>query len=166
MPRQIVHVSYQDPDHLLGGQGWAVYNLAKAQVRNGGLVYWISPCIKYEQPGEFLYENGSLKVIKLKFTDEFVSSLFANGAEIHRLRVKFGDLAVDFIKHFFDPSECVVHLHGFIETPRRSSELRAAGYPAISTFHMLLSSRNQAMGTGDGVFLEQQPYLALYWNLY
>ena len=143
--QQIVHVSYHDPGSLGGGQGWAVYNLCKEQVKRGEPVYWISPCIKEEQPGEYLYENGLLRVIKIKFTDEAVYTLFADDEQTHNLRLQFGDIFVKKIKECFNPENFCVHLHGSIEVPRHSTELRAHGYKVISTFHMLLSTRNKCL---------------------
>ncbi|KPA11117.1 Glycosyl transferase, group 1 domain protein [Candidatus Magnetomorum sp. HK-1] len=148
---QIVHVSCQDPASLVGGQGWAVYNLCKEQVKHGQPIYWISPCIKQEKPGEYLYENGLLRVIKLKFTDNVVTTLFSNESEAHELRIRFGDTFVDYIKCHFTPENCAIHLHGFIEIPRRSDELRKLGYRVISTFHMLLSARNDKLTNMDAL---------------
>ncbi|TLU81755.1 MAG: glycosyltransferase [Chlorobium sp.] len=149
--KTIVHVSYQDPEHLIGGIGWAVYNLCKEQIKQDEVVYWISPCIKNEQNGEYLYENGLLRVIKIKFTDETVNTLFANDFEVHKQRIKFGDDVVDFIKNNFSPENSVIHLHGFIEIPRRSIGLRNLGFHVISTFHMLLSTRSKSINPHDNV---------------
>ena len=142
---QIVHVSYHDPAQLGGGQGWAVLNLCKEQAKRGEPVYWISPCIKEEKPGEYLYENGLLRVIKIKFIGEAVQTLFADDEQTHSLRMQFGDVFVKKIKECFNPKSFCVHLHGSIEVPRHSAELRAYGYKVISTFHMLLSTRNQCL---------------------
>ncbi|MDR3217097.1 MAG: glycosyltransferase [Clostridiaceae bacterium] len=142
---KIIHVSYHDPAHLLGGQGWAVYNLCKAQIKRGNIVYWISPCVKDEKPGEYLYENGMLRVVKIKFTEEYISTLFADDLNVHKFRTMFGDAFVEKILQHFDPEDCVVHLHGFIETPKRAAELKKKKYRVISTFHMLLSSRNKKL---------------------
>lgn len=139
----VVHVSYQDPDHIMGGQGWAVSNLCKEQVRQGLLVYWISPCVKDEKPGEYLYEGGRLRVIKLRFTDQHVETLFSDDYDNHLLREAFGRAAEDEIVRQFRPDECVMHLHGFIEVPSHSERLRTLGYRVLSTFHMLLSTRRQ-----------------------
>ncbi|MCE5188523.1 MAG: glycosyltransferase [Eubacteriales bacterium] len=144
-PPVIVHVSYQDPEHLAGGQGWAVYNLSKEQAKRGALVYWLSPCIKQENPGEFLYENGSLRVVKIKFTEETVSTLFADDETAQSFREAFGRSAVETIQTYFPASGCVVHLHGFIQLPSLSLELRRKGYRVVSTFHMLLSKRNEQL---------------------
>jgi glycosyltransferase involved in cell wall biosynthesis/organic radical activating enzyme len=146
MPKiQIVHVSYQDPEQIVGGIGWAVHNLCKAQISQGKLVYWLSPCIRDEREGEYFYEDGLLRVIKIKFTDENVATLFANDSEAHKHRVKFGRCAIDYIKENYYPGNCIVHLHGFIEIPKLSGELMREGFRVLSTFHMLLSSRNKAI---------------------
>ena len=137
----IVHVSYQDPEHLAGGQGWAVYNLCKAQVKRGSLVYWLSPCIKQESPGEALFENGLLRVVKIKFTDETVTTLFGDDETSQQFREAFGRSALKTIQTYFPASDCVIHLHGFIQIPRLALELRSEGYRVVSTFHMLLSKR-------------------------
>jgi len=148
---QIVHISCQDPDHLIGGQGWAVYNLCKEQIKDGIPVYWISPCIMQEKPGEYLYENGLLRVIKIDFTGKLVNTLFSNDAGVHDLRMIFSEVAVEYIKKYFRPETCVIHLHGFIETPRRSAELRNNGYRVISTFHMFVSNRNEQLQQYSGL---------------
>ena len=147
----IVHVSYQDPGHLVGGQGWAVYNLCKAQVKRGSLVYWLSPCIQQESPGESLFENGALRVVKVKFTDETVSTLFGDDETSQRFREAFGQSVVQTIKTNFPASDCVIHLHGFIQIPCLSLELRSEGYRVISTFHMLLSKRNEQLQNDKAV---------------
>jgi glycosyltransferase involved in cell wall biosynthesis/MoaA/NifB/PqqE/SkfB family radical SAM enzyme len=144
---QIIHVSYQSPDNLLGGIGWAVYNLCKSQVKTDRLVYWISPCIKDEQEGEFMYENGLLRVIKVRFCEEKIVTFFSNDPNVHKQRIKFADFFVNYIANNFNPANCVIHLHGFIEIPRRADELKKMGFNVVSTFHMLLSSRNAAIGT-------------------
>jgi glycosyltransferase involved in cell wall biosynthesis/MoaA/NifB/PqqE/SkfB family radical SAM enzyme len=147
----IIHVSYHDPNHLMGGQGWAVYNLCREQTKRGEFVYWFSPCVKQEHPGEYLYENGQLRVIKIKFTDEAVDTLFADDEKAQNLREKFGRSVIEKIKMFFNPADCIIHLHGFIEMPRLSSELRKEGYRVVSTFHMLLSKRNEQLQNNKGV---------------
>ncbi|MFH1790642.1 MAG: glycosyltransferase, partial [Candidatus Omnitrophota bacterium] len=146
---RIVHVSYQDPAHLAGGQGVAVFNIARSQVAMGYDVVWVSPCVRDEIPGEYLYMGGKLKVIKVKVKDEPILSFFASNAETQRDRELFGDKFVELIKGRYNPDETFIHLHGFIEVPRRAAELAQASYSVTSTFHMFLSPRMK--GTGEGV---------------
>ncbi|MDO8535892.1 MAG: glycosyltransferase [Candidatus Omnitrophota bacterium] len=141
LPKLMINVSFQDPDHLAGGQGWAVLNLCKAQIEQGFDVVWISPCIRDEQPGEFNYFNGKLKVIKMRISDSPILTLYSNDEETQDHRKIFGDKFVKYIKENYGAGDITVHLHGFIEVPRRAAELRAFGYNVISTFHMFLSPR-------------------------
>ncbi len=142
----IVHVSYQDPEDLAGGQGWAVLNLCKAQISRGYDVTWISPCIKDEEPGIYYYENGMLKVIKIKISDSKVLTLYGNDKLSQKHREAFGKIFPAKIKEMFDSRYAYVHLHGFIEVPRHVKELKDMGYKVISTFHMTLTPRIEATG--------------------
>jgi len=144
LPKLMVNVSFQDPDHLAGGQGWAVLNLCKAQIKQGFEVVWISPCVRGEQPGEYLYLDGKLKVIKIRISEALVSTLYANDGETQAKRRIFGDKFVQYIKEHYSSVDCTIHLHGFIEVPRRAAELKACGYNITSTFHMFLSPRIEA----------------------
>ena len=149
----VVHVSYHDPEHTIGGIGWAVYGLCSAQTKGRRLVYWLSPCMRGESPGEQLHQGGLLRVVKLPFTDASLSSIFGTGPDAANLRARFGELVVEYIRQHFLPSRTPIHLHGCIELPRRASDLRNLGYSVVSTFHMLLSSRTKLLG-GDPALVE------------
>ena len=139
----IVHVSCQDPEHLAGGQGVAVLNIAQAQAAMGYQTVWISPCIRDEKPGENFYLDGKLRLIKVKFSDDEVLSLFGSDEKPQVQREMFGATFVQQIIQTFDPKTTFVHLHGFVEIPRRAKDLRQAGFQVVSTFHMFLSPRVQ-----------------------
>ena len=138
---RVIHVSYQDPAHLYGGQGVTVLNFCMTQVAMGFETVWISPCIKDEEPGEFYHLDGKLRVHKIKFSDEMILTLFSHDEAGQRNRERFGDEFVKLIKATYSPESCYIHLHGFIEVPRRAGELRNAGYNCTSTYHMFLSPR-------------------------
>lgn len=150
--KTIVHVSYQDPDHLAGGQGVAVLNLCKAQIRLGYETVWISPCVRDEVPGEYSYLDGRLKVIKVKASDERVPTFFGSDEKTQSYRVAFSDKFVELIRTRFNPADCHVNIHGFIEEPRRAAELAGSGFNVTSSFHMFLSPRAEETG-------EQNPFI-------
>ena len=71
--RQIVHVSYQDPWHLAGGQGVAVETLTQAQATLGYEVHWLSPCVRDEVPGHYAVARSRLAVVKLRVQQEQIA---------------------------------------------------------------------------------------------
>jgi len=150
--KTIVHVSYQDPDHLAGGQGVAVLNLCRAQAKLGYETVWISPCVRDEVPGEYSYLDGKLKVIKIKVHGDRVMTFFGSDEKTQGYRVAFSDKFVELIRARFNPADCHVNIHGFIEEPRRAAELAGGGFNVTSSFHMFLSPRAEETG-------EQQPFI-------
>ena len=150
---RVVHVSYQDPQHLAGGQGVAVWNLIKTQIQKGYETVWISPVIRDEEEGTFEYFDGRLKLIKVKFCKEEVRTLFAHDAKTQEYREEFAKAFVQLIRDRFPSQDYYIHLHGFIEEPRHAKELRTAGYNVTSTFHMFLSPRIEETH-------EQQPFVS------
>jgi glycosyltransferase involved in cell wall biosynthesis len=147
--KKVIHVSYQDPDHIAGGQGVSVFNIADAQIKAGLRPIWLSPCVEDELEGEYSYLDGRLTVIKLRIAQEVVQTLFANNEQTQRYREQFGEKFVRYIHEHYRPDECFVHLHGFLEEPRRARELRKRGYNVTSTFHMFLSPRIEAMNVSE-----------------
>ena len=144
--RIIIHVSYQDPYHLMGGQGVAVLNLCLAQINLGYKVIWISPCAQGEKPGRYRYANGNLLVVKMQTSRSSIPTFYAPDARTQEFREIFGEAFTRFIGEEFDPEDCFINLHGFVEVPRRAKQLIEQGYNVTSTFHMLFSTRLGATG--------------------
>lgn len=143
---KIVHVSYSSPERLGGGQGVVVWNLCRNQAARGRSVSWITPCLDGAKPGRRSYLDGRLEVVYLACPGPQPSNYFAHDYEAQLARERFGDCFVGYLKGEYSPAECRVHLHGFIEVPRRAADLARAGFHCVSTFHMLLSTRIEATG--------------------
>jgi glycosyltransferase involved in cell wall biosynthesis/phosphohistidine swiveling domain-containing protein/sulfatase maturation enzyme AslB (radical SAM superfamily) len=146
--KTIVHVSFQDPSHLAGGQGVAVLNLCSAQVLLDCSVIWISPCVRDETPGEYYCEiqNGQISIIKIQFCGQRVATLYSTDETAQQHRHQFNTAVVNYIQKTFRPEEVSVHLHGFIDVPMAAERLIASGYAVVSTFHMFLSTRAKETG--------------------
>ena len=140
--KTILHVSFQDPLHMTGGQWVVIWNLVKEQIKLGYKTVWVSLRIQGEKSEQYFLKRR-LRVRRIKISDSDAITTPNEGNERKRFRRgrEFGDQFVRLIQRHYRAEETYIHLHGFYGEAQRASQLKAMGYNVTSTYHVVLSAR-------------------------
>ena len=153
-PEHIVHVSFQDPAHITGGQGITTVGTCRQQLWRGQRVDYVSIRLAGEpERQEYEFPEGLLPVqrITVSDSDRIVMPYEGNEKEQYARRREFCRAAAGLIRRQYDPARVAVHLHGFYYVPLMAAMLPE--FNTVSSYHLLLSSRMAATGAdGDEMF--------------
>jgi|TARA_Y100000310_G_scaffold72523_1_gene68577 glycosyltransferase involved in cell wall biosynthesis len=147
MVNKVVNVSFQDPNHMTGGQGVSTLNRSRTLLDRGYEVDWVSLRIKGEQGEEqYTHLGKPFQVSRLSVSDSdtIVTPYEGDENQQYQRRVEFFKLAKEHIKSQYDPGEVYVHLHGFYIVPMLAGALPE--YNTVSVYNLLLTPRMDLTG--------------------
>lgn len=149
---KIVHVCWQDPGHITGGQGVAVTNLIKAELGWLKQIDLLGVACKGENEDDYYYD-GRLHVhrLKLKDSDEFTTPYSGSEDRQHDRRNEFFELAKGYLQENYD-KDTIIHLHGYYYIPLLARELKHVN--VVATYHILLSKRGVKGDMSEPIFKE------------
>jgi len=149
---KIVHVCWQDPGHITGGQGVAVTNLIQAEFEWFKEIDLLGVACKGENEDDYYY-NDRLHVhrIKLKDSNEFTTPYSGTEDKQHERRKEFFELAKQDLEESYD-KETIIHLHGYYFIPLLARDLKHVN--VVATYHILLSRRAVKGDMSEPIFKE------------
>jgi len=151
--QNILHVSFQDPRHMTGGQGVSTLQLCRQELKHGFNVEYLSLRIRGEPEEErFKYYEGRLHVQRISLSDSDNLATPYQGTESDQIkrRMEFHGKALDAIREGYDPKDIVIHLHGFYCVPLLAGALPE--YNTMSTYNLLLTPRMDRTGERDEAY--------------